>query len=277
MVTSDSTSIFSYSGLHSAGMKVTFFALVLLATGCAAIKQPVDNPAPKAVPTPVATPTPTPTPVPTPTPTPLTAAQVFSNIAETWNFEGECSNLQPDGTRGPVVQAHAWIDVMPQSDGSTIFHYTKDQNCFYWLPDAPQAELYFAMAKDPTGAWYSTGGHIIAPLGFPWDTAIPKTPQDFIYSVDPADPGMPRPYLILADSGISVNTTFTDSGIPGTRWSTVMQTEPDGLHSIQHEGPCTFEDWTFAPGRGLIKVVAIDEGSCTGTVQNPVAVMTRTN
>lgn len=46
MVTSNSTSIFSNSGLHSAGMKVTFFALVLLATGCAAIKQPVDNPPP---------------------------------------------------------------------------------------------------------------------------------------------------------------------------------------------------------------------------------------
>jgi hypothetical protein len=67
---------------------------------------------------------------------------------------------------------------------------------FYEDPTKPLTELYFFLEQDSTGAWYSTGGHIIAPNGFPWDLTVPRPPQDFTYSVT-FDSSKPRPYLII--------------------------------------------------------------------------------
>jgi hypothetical protein len=177
-------------------------------------------------------------------PASISASQVFSNTAQTWTLQNGYGDL-------------TWIDVMPQSDGSTIWHYHKNACRAYWMIGGCSAELWFKIAIID-GKWYSTGGHIVAPLGFPWDTT--GTPQDFEYSVT-GDPGMPRPYLIIADSGTNVDTTFPDFGVH-TRWKTSMYVENGELISEQWEGPCVHEKWHFAIGRGLVKVEPLDDGSC---------------
>jgi hypothetical protein len=95
------------------------------------------------------------TPRATPTPTPVvTAAQVFSNIAETWTFKNGYGDLTS-------------IDVAPQPDGSTVWHYTKNSDRAYWQPGIPQAELYFRMELDGN-QWYSPDFRVLFPLGCPY-------------------------------------------------------------------------------------------------------------
>jgi hypothetical protein len=236
--------LFSNSRLHSAHMKSTMLVLLLsLLVGCGGTTSPVTSQL---------------QPSATPTPTPITSAQVFSNHAETWEFKNGYGDL-------------TWIDVAPQPDGSTIWHYTKNADRAYWLPDCKSAEIYFDLAQDATGAWYSTGGHIIAPFGFPWDAT--HAPQDFTYT-EIGIAGHPRPYLILADSGITDDTIFPDITAE-TRWKTMMYVENGMLISEQWEGPCIHEKWYFAIGRGLVKVIPYDQGSCTGT--DPLLTMERVN
>jgi hypothetical protein len=189
----------------------------------------------------------------------ITAAQVFSNKAETWEFKNGYGDL-------------TWIDVAPQADGSTIWHYTKNAARAYWMEGGKDAEIYFSLAQDSTGAWYSTGGHIIAPFGFPWDAT--HTPQDFTYTAD-SIPGHPRPYLILADSGTTDDTVFPGDGVADNRWKTSMYIENGLLVSEQWEGPCIHEKWYFAIGRGLVKVIPYDNGSCTGL--DPLLTMEKVN
>lgn len=177
---------------------------------------------------------------------PIAAAQVFSNVAETWTFQNGFGDI-------------TWIDVMPQADGSSIWHYRKNADRSYWMPGGQSAELYFFLAKDSSGAWYSTGGHIIAPFGYPWDST--HVPQDFTYTVSGV-PSHPRPYLILADSGTVDDTVFPDVGLATARWTTKMYVQDGFLISEQWEGPCIHEKWWFKPGAGLWKVEPLDQGSC---------------
>lgn len=192
---------------------------------------------------------------PPPPPPPIMASQVFSNIAETWQFQNAYGDL-------------SWIQVLPQPDGSTVWHFTKNTCRAYWTPGACSAELWFNLSLD-SGRWYSTGGHILFPFGAPWDS----TPLDLTYTVY-SDPGMPRPYLILADSGTTVDTTFPDN-VPHTRWASSMYVQNGELISEQWEGPCVHEKWHFAIGRGLVKVEPLDLGSCVPA--NPLLAMTRIN
>lgn len=207
----------------------------------------------------------------------IKASQVFSNHAETWAFVSQCQNMQSDGTLGPWITAHTWIEVQPQpdtidADGITVihnttWHYTKDQPCAYWMPNSvfyedaskPLTELYFFMSTDASGAWYSTGGHIIAPNGFPWDTTVPRPPQDLFYQVA-GIPGQPRPYLILGNSGTTIDTVFPDITAE-TRWQTIMSIDPQNrLLSCQWEGPRINECWHFQIGRGLVYVEVLNQG-----------------
>lgn len=187
----------------------------------------------------------------------ILAAQVFSNHAETWDFRNGYGDL-------------TWIDVEPQSDGSTVWHYHKNACRAYWMLNGCEAELWFKLSLFD-GRWYSTGGHISAPYGFPWDST--HTPQDFEYAVT-GDPGMPRPYLILADSGTVDDTTFPDFDAH-THWLTRMYVENGELISEQWEGPCVHEKWHFAIGHGLVKVEPLDDGSCVPA--DPRLIMTRIN
>ncbi|MFL6314819.1 MAG: hypothetical protein ACJ71W_22160 [Terriglobales bacterium] len=244
MATNYFTRLFRYSGLLSTGMKSTMLVLALsLLVGCGGATSPLTSQL---------------QPTATPTPTPITAAEVFSNHAETWEFKNGYGDL-------------TWIDVAPQPDGSTVWHYTKNAARAYWMPDGIDAEDYFDLEQDATGAWYSTGGRIIAPFGFPWD--VTHTPQDFTYATE-GIAGHPRPYLILADSGITDDTIFPDITAE-TRWKTMMYVEKGMLISEQWEGPCIHEKWYFAIGRGLVKVIPFDQGSCNGT--DPLLTMERIN
>lgn len=230
------TRFFSNSGLLSAGMKSTL-TLLLLLVGCGGGSM---------------------TTAPATTQVAITSAQVFSNKAETWEFKNGYGEL-------------TWVDVSPQSDGSTIWHYHKNADRAYWMPDGKSAELYFFLAQDSSGAWYSTGGHIIARSGYPWDAT--HAPQDFTYATVGID-GHPRPYLILADSGTTDDTVFPDITAE-TRWKTMMYVEHGMLVSEQWEGPCIHEKWYFAVGRGMVKVIPFDGGSCTGL--DPLLTMERIN
>lgn len=208
------------------------------------------------------------TPRATPTPTPVvTAAQVFSNIAETWTFKNGYGDLTS-------------IDVAPQPDGSTIWHYTKNSDRAYWQPGIPQAELYFHMELDGN-QWYSPDFRVLFPLGCPY-IWCGTGPVDATFT-NTTTPGLPRPYLIIANSGMTLNTTFTDFGTSNTRWETKAYVEQINLPvfsgfalvSEQWEGPCAHEKWYFAPGKGLIKVIPEDIGNCQDA--DPLLAMERIN
>lgn len=238
-------------------------------------------------------PPPRPTPTPTPPPT-LTAYQVFVNVAQTWEFFSQCRNLNPDGSRGPLIEAHTWINVTPVDPTHSIWHYTKDQPCAYWMPDGINAELYFYLEQVSSGAWYSTGGHIIAPFGYPWDST--HTPQDFTYTLT-IDPTRPRPYLIIPalsnDTTITMSTTFLDTQGPNTPWVTTSLTVPAStpvytgfaMQSGQQEGfcpTCADEAWLFAAnGMGMVQITVYNNGSgyspAPGQVVVPVVLRRITN
>lgn len=182
----------------------------------------------------------------------ISAAAVFSNVAETWTFQNGFGDI-------------SWIDVIPVDATHTVWNYRKNSDRAYWAPNVPSAELYFFLEKDSTGAWYSTGGRILMPQGCPWCTPNPTDPVDFTYSVFGV-PGRPRPYLILADSGNSVDTVFPDAGVENARWATKMYTmahlQEWFLVSEQWELSCGHERWWFKPGRGLWMVEPLDQGAC---------------
>ncbi|HEY2234166.1 MAG TPA: hypothetical protein VGK01_11900 [Candidatus Angelobacter sp.] len=183
----------------------------------------------------------------------ITASQVFSNSAETWTFKNGYGDLTT-------------IEVQPQPDGSTVWHYTKNADRAYWQPGI-QSELYFRMELDG-GQWYSPDFRVIFPSGCPYSWCG-TGPVD-VTIINTTTPGMPRPYLIIGNSGTTLNTSFTDFGTPNTRWETKAYTEQVdtpvfsgfALVSEQWEGPCTHEKWYFAPGKGLIKVIPADLGNC---------------
>jgi hypothetical protein len=195
----------------------------------------------------------------------IQAAQVFSNHAETWEFKNGYGDLTT-------------IEVQPQPDGTSVWHYTKNADRAYWTPGAKDAELYFTLEKAADGSWYNSTGHVLFPFGAPWNPA----PQDFVYT-NVTTPGLPRPYLIIGDSGTTLETAFTDFGIPNTRWTTKAYTEEietavfsgTALVSEQWEGPCTHEKWYFAPNKGLIKVIPFDTGNCQAA--DPLLIMERIN
>jgi len=208
-----------------------------------------------------------------PSPITLSAGQVFLNRAETWTFQNGYGDL-------------TWIDVMPQGDGSTIWHYTKNNPRAYWTPGARDAELWFNLAQVQGGAWYSTGGHIKFPFGAPWDA----TPQDFSYTVS-GDAGKPRPYLIIPAIAsntptVAVDTTFPDFA-PNTPWKTETWVEwvetPRytgwAMVSKQSEGfcspvaQCVVEKWYLGIGVGLVKVEQFFNGN--PTLVDPLITMVR--
>ena len=194
---------------------------------------------------------------------PITATSVFSNVAETWTFQNGFGDI-------------SWIDVIPVDENHTVWHYRKNADRAYWAPNVAGAELYFFLEKDSSGAWYSTGGHILMPQGCSWCLPDIHAPVDFTYSVAGV-PGHPRPYLILADSGTSVDTIFPDAGVENARWATKMYTmahlQEWFLVSEQWELSCGHERWWFKPGRGLWYVEPLDQGACVNV--DPQLNMTR--
>lgn len=219
-------------------------------------------------------------------PSVITQSQIFSNTPQTWTFESQCQNLQADGSRGPMVTAHSFIEIQPVDANHTVWHYTKDQPCAYWLPDTEQAELWFDLELDASGNWYSTGGIINAPFGNAGNGDLPVL--DVTYPVN-AKTGQARPYLILPSStGFSYQTLFDDQyPVGGTAlktafnalWKTSSYTEfvstPlfTGYAYVSDQTESSInEKWYFAPNIGLVKVACPNEGAGT-----PCPDMIRTN
>jgi hypothetical protein len=229
MATANFTRLFSNSGLLSTCMKSTTLALLFVLVGCGGSSANLTPATAQSA--------------------PIAASQVFGNIAETWTFQNGYGDIST-------------IDVMPQADGSTVWHYLKNADRAYWAPGVSQAELYFYLAPDSNGQWYSTGGHIIFPIGCPWCSG----PLDLKYTVGLV-PGLPRPYLIIGDSGTGVDTAYEDSSGPNgqVHWRTKMYVEDGFLISEQWEGDCptqAHEKWWFKPGAGLWKVEPLTQGNC---------------
>lgn len=256
----NSTSLFSNSGLHSAGMKALILVFVLAFVGCGGIV------APKPV-----------NPNPQNKPIVITSAEVNKNIAETWTFEN---------ARGELT----WVDIIPVDENHTTWHYRKIATGAYWAPTTPQAELWFDMEKDSTGAWYSTGGVVNEPIG----CSVCVGPIIMQRYPVATKAGQNRPYLIIpADSAQPVSTAIFDDMFPigngllntavNEQWQTFTGTEfvstpvytGMALISDQWEGVCIHEKWWFAPGFGMVKVAPLFEGVCA--LDDPDETMVRIN
>lgn len=259
MAKTNSTSLFSYSGLHSAAMKALISVVSLLLVGCGGIiaPKPISN-----------------LPVPTPTPVAQSAEiKYFTNVAETWTFQSQCQNTLADGSLGPAVTANSWIDINPVDSKHSVWHYRKDQPCAYWLPGTDSAELWFNL--ELATHWYSTGGIMNAPFG---NTGNGNQPVlNVAYPVN-TKPGNARPYMILpAFGGFSYQTLFDDTyPIGGTAlrtdinasWSTssIVQNVSTPFYTgsaliVTVKEESIIEVYTFAPNLGLIQVSCPDEGA----------------
>lgn len=192
----------------------------------------------------------------------ITAADVFTNSTKTWIFQ----NGFGDTTT---------IEVLPQSAGTTTWHYTKSNDRAYWAPGQP-SELWWYLEKTPDGAWFATGGHVIFPLAN----------VDSFYTLGDNN-GRPRPALIIpaktVTSLISYQTTFWTSSDPNTLWRTDSYEEwistpvysGWSMVSEQWEGKCTHEKWWFAPGFGMVKVAPLAQGDTVCQDLDPKLTMVR--
>lgn len=239
-------------------MKALILAFSLLLVGCGGIV------APKPV-----------NPNPQNKPIAITSSAVFKNVAETWTFQN---------ARGQFT----WVDIIPVDDNHTTWHYRKVETGAYWAPTTPQAEIWFDLEKDSTGAWYSTGGVVNEPLGFQGSLG----PIDMQRYPVVTKAGQNRPYLILpSDSSFPGYTAIFDDEFPiadgvlniamDVHWQTFSGVEfvstpvYTGMAYVsdQWEGVCIHEKWWFAPGIGMVKVAPLFEGACT--LEDPDETMVR--
>lgn len=244
---------------------ILFFAVSLcLFFSCAIAQQhiPPDGGFP-----PHPTPTPRITPTPTPAPT-ITAAQVFSNTAQTWNFVdgfGHHMTIAPS----PIACAFGvCADI-------TVWHYTKDSCAGYWNPRTPEQcsvavnldELYFVLRHDPDSAWRCIGFTYIDYTGQKWKVQILQQPgQAPPYTIIPvnssvSDPDTSYGAIVqpLATTASLTDFAAINSGVNFTSpWRTDASAELLGslttLVSFQHEG-CVTEKWNF--GNGLERAAPI--------------------
>jgi hypothetical protein len=297
MVTPDSTRLFSYPGLNSAGMKVTFFALVLLfAIGCGGSTPIVNQPTPQ--------PAPNPAPVSSPVPT-LFADDMIntSMIGQLWHFKDGFNNeLYISVEAAPAV-------VNGYGGTNLIFHYLKVGCNGYWSLGACSAYLRFILHRvDQTdldngmhaaiGAWISTASLVEFQKGCRFCTTNPQYMTQDIGITPNGDQG----YMILpasanasvqshATSYISVTQSGTDTSVLTadalpmcftcfTQFRTDSWAQNMALPSISYNGPmmfshqwencpastlkgvgCAEELWGFIPGMGLVWIMPIQDGS----------------
>lgn len=181
---------------------------------------------------------------------PLTADAIFDNQSGTWTFK----NNSGDTTT---------VEVIRVDETHTTWHYTKSSARAYWAPPTPNAELWFDLERDETGAWYSTGGVVNEP-------GIVMTRY-----VVTQKAGQPRPYLILPARADFSYTAIFDDQLPSgtdayiiakdTEWKTSGYMEDvvtpvysgPAYVSDQFEGPCIHEKWYFAPKIGMVKILPV--------------------
>lgn len=202
----------------------------------------------------------------------LTAADIFSNKAETWTFQNSYGDITT-------------IEVTPVDANHSTWHYTKTTDRAYWQAGVPQAEVWFDLERDSSGNWYSTGGVVNEPLG-----AFGSAPVvDMRYAVS-TKAGQQRPYLILPHSADFAYQTLFDDTVPGEngalvtfpdmQWKTSSYMEfvstpvYTGMAYVsdQWEGACVHEKWWLAPNVGLVKVAPM---YCGGPSADPKVTMVR--
>lgn len=237
MIASDSTRLFSNSGLTYAGMKSMIVMLFVLAlVGCGGGSM---SPAPVA------------------TQAAITSAQVFSNTAQTWNFA--------DGFGHHMTIAPSPIACAFGSCGDiSVWHYTKDSCAGYWNPHTPEQcavatsldELYFVLRHDADGAWRCIGFTYIDYLSRKWKVQILAQPgQAPPYTIIPAASNVSDPptaysaivQQLAADADLN-NFDAINTGVNlSVAWQTIASANGKKLRSGQHEG-CIIEYWELQDG-----------------------------
>lgn len=212
----------------------------------------------------------------------LTAAQVFSpHINDVYTFRDGYGH-----TIWITVQA-APSNFMPA--GTINFVIQKNSCQAYWAVGICDALIHFALSPQPDGSWVSMASLFYFPTQLP-DYANGHRMMTSNYL---QVPGMPVPYTIVPASATSGFTSYNptyydrydaydaftfDSIVSGplvdrVRWqtnsyienvSTPVYTGP-AMVSEQFESNCIHEKWYFAPGLGLVKIIPLDNGSCTPT------------
>lgn len=229
-------------------------------------------------------------PVASPTPiVTITAAQVFTpRVGDVWTFKNGYGDI-----------TKITLESVPPSNllptGSISFHYTKSNCRAYWGAGICGAELQFILSPQSDGSWVSMASLFSFPTQIPdYMNGHNTLTADFVQV-----PGMAVPYTIIpatatAGTTKSVPTEYdrwdaydvlsADSIISGTatarvRWQTDSYIENvdtpvysgPALVSEQFESKCIHEKWYFAPGHGLVKVIPLDNGSCSAG--DPMLVM----
>lgn len=211
----------------------------------------------------------------------ITAAQVFTpHAGDVWTFK----NGYGDITK--ITQ-----EALPPSNlipaGSISFHYTKNSCRAYWGAGICDADLQFILSPQVDGSWVSPASLFSFPTQIPdYMNGHRTLTADFVQV-----PGMPVPYTIIPATATTGKTTSVptqydrfdsfdvlsfDSIVSGpavarVRWQTDSYIENvstpiysgPALVSEQFESSCIHEKWYFAPGHGLVKVIPLDNGSCT--------------
>jgi hypothetical protein len=228
---------------------------------------------------------------PTPAAVTITAAQVFTpHVGDVWTFKNGYGDITTI-----TMEAVPASNLVPA--GSISLVYTKNSCRAYWGAGICDALLHFVLSPQPDGSWVSMASLFYFPTQIPdYMNGHHMATSDTIQV-----PGMPMPYTIVpasATTGItnSVLTMYDrwdesdvltfDSVISGpaaarVRWQTDSYIENvstpiysgPALVSEQFESTCIHEKWYFAPGHGLVKVIPLDNGSCT--VSDPLLTMER--
>jgi len=203
----------------------------------------------------------------------VTSAEVFSNIAQTWNFADGLGHHMTIGA-SPVACAFG------SCGDITVWHYTKDSCAGYWNPHTPEQcavatsldELYFVLRHDGDGAWRCIGFTYLDYTGAKWKVQISKRSNKAApYTIIPAsssisDPNTAYDALIQSlafDADLTDFSAQTGGTAFSTTWRTDASAEGASLVSLQHEG-CVTERWTFASGlEKVVPVVGIgNNGAC---------------
>lgn len=225
--------------------------------------------------------------------TTLTAAQVYTpTLGQTWTFRNGYGDLL-----WITQQAATPSDYLPANALNWVFQ--KNACRAYWGAGICDALIHFVLVPQPDGSWTSPATLFDFPTQVP-DYMNGHHMQTSNYL---QVSGMPVPYTIIpasATSGwLSYNPTYYDrwdapdaytfnSIVSGpladrVRWNTTSYIENvstpvysgPALVSEQFESNCIHEKWYFAPGFGLVKIVPLDNGSCTPSDPNLAMVRIR--
>jgi hypothetical protein len=226
-----------------------------------------------------------PKPTPTPASVTITASQVFTpHVGDVWTFKNGYGDITT------ITMEAVTSNYLPT--GSISWVYQKNACRAYWGAGICDALLHFVLSPQPDGSWVSMASLFYFPTQVPdYMNGHHSLTADFVQV-----PGMPVPYTIIpasATTGVTTSVpteydrydkydvlTFDSviSGAPTARvpWrtdsyienvSTPVYTGP-ALVSEQFESTCIHEKWYFAPGHGLVKVIPLDNGSCTPSDPN---------